>query len=693
MCNKLIISVLCFIAFAKAVSQEVAKDSTKVNDLEEVIVSATRTERQLSSLPLPVTLIPKKKILQSGTIRLDEILNEQTGIITVSDESGFEGVQIQGIASDYILILIDGVPLVGRSAGNFDLSRLTVGNIKQIEVVKGPSSSLYGSEALGGVINIITEKPKSEELQGNVSYRLGSFIQQDINLDLKQRFKKLRYGFFANRFSSEGYDLNPDVEGQTVNPFENYTLNGRVYYDFNDKLSLFTSARFYDQVQDAGFTFNDVQFEGDAKQREWNAHARLDQKWNDRLSTAYELYYTNYTANERLADPISDDVLSDSDFDQKLLRPEIRGSYVFEKSGTLTAGVGFQYDQLDRTFFDKAVNFNSQYVYAQYDFNPIERLNVIAGARFDNHSEYSNQFSPKLAMRYKLTDAIAVKGSVGYGFKAPDFRQLYFDFTNSAVGYTVLGYNVALDKLRELQEQGQILDVVVSEEDLNNPLEAESSVGYNLGLTYKEGKWNSELNFFRNDIKNLIDTRIIARKTNGQNVFSYVNFDEIYTTGFEINTGYKITDALNVSAGYQLLYAYDKKKQQDVKDGQVFARDPATNQTVAVTQSDYFGLVNRSRHNANFKVFYDITSAKANINLRLLYRSKYAQFDTNGNGLIDSYDTSFIDGFLTTNIAATKTFYEDFTLQVGANNLLDYTDNNIPTLPGIQGYIKLNYQF
>ena len=693
MCNKLIISVLCFIAFAKAVSQEVAKDSTKVNDLEEVIVSATRTERQLSSLPLPVTLIPKKKILQSGTIRLDEILNEQTGIITVSDESGFEGVQIQGIASDYILILIDGVPLVGRSAGNFDLSRLTVGNIKQIEVVKGPSSSLYGSEALGGVINIITEKPKSEELQGNVSYRLGSFIQQDINLDLKQRFKKLRYGFFANRFSSEGYDLNPDVEGQTVNPFENYTLNGRVYYDFNDKLSLFTSARFYDQVQDAGFTFNDVQFEGDAKQREWNAHARLDQKWNDRLSTAYELYYTNYTANERLADPISDDVLSDSDFDQKLLRPEIRGSYVFEKSGTLTAGVGFQYDQLDRTFFDKAVNFNSQYVYAQYDFNPIERLNVIAGARFDNHSEYSNQFSPKLAMRYKLTDAIAVKGSIGYGFKAPDFRQLYFDFTNSAVGYTVLGYNVALDKLRELQEQGQILDVVVSEEDLNNPLEAESSVGYNLGLTYKEGKWNSELNFFRNDIKNLIDTRIIARKTNGQNVFSYVNFDEIYTTGFEINTGYKITDALNVSAGYQLLYAYDKKKQQDVKDGQVFARDPATNQTVAVTQSDYFGLVNRSRHNANFKVFYDITSAKANINLRLLYRSKYAQFDTNGNGLIDSYDTSFIDGFLTTNIAATKTFYEDFTLQVGANNLLDYTDNNIPTLPGIQGYIKLNYQF
>ena len=692
-CNNLIFSVLLILSVGKLFSQKVVKDTTKVEKLNEVVITATRTARQLSSLPLPVTLISKKKIIQSGTIRLNEILNEQTGIITVSDESGFEGVQIQGIASDYILILIDGVPLVGRSAGNFDLSRLTVGNIKQIEVVKGPSSSLYGSEALGGVINIITEKPKSEELHGNASYRFGSFTQQDINLDIKQRINKFRYAFFANRFSSEGYDLNPDVEGQTVNPFENYTLNGRVFYDFNYKLSLFSSLRFYDQTQEAGFTFDDTAFEGDTEEQEWNAHIRLDHKWNDNFDMDYELYYTNYKASERLASPISDEVLSDSDFDQKLLRPEVRGNYDFAEAGTFTAGIGFQYDELDRTFFDDKVSFNSQYVYAQYDVNPIENLNVILGGRFDNHSEYSNQFSPKLALRYKLTDDISLKGSVGYGFKAPDFRQLYFDFTNSAVGYTVLGYNVAIDKLEELQALGQILDVVVSTDDLDNPLEAESSVGYNLEITYKKGKWNTELNLFRNDFKNLIDTRIIARKTNGQNVFSYVNFDEIYTTGLEVNAGYKINKNLNINAGYQLLYAFDKTKEELVENGEVFARDPQTNQTVVVDKSDYFGLVNRSRHNANFKVFYDIPKIKANINLRLLYRSKYAQFDTNGNGLIDTYDTSFIDGYVTTNIAASKTFFKDFNLQIGANNLFDYTDENIPSLPGIQGYSRLNYQF
>ncbi|MFT5925623.1 MAG: outer membrane receptor for ferrienterochelin and colicins [Rubritalea sp.] len=689
----LFISSLVFFTFAKAVAQQTVIDSTSIEKLKEIVLTATRTERQLSSLPLPVTLILKKQIIQSGTVRLNEILNEQTGIITVADESGFEGVQIQGISSDYILILIDGVPLVGRSAGNFDLSRITVGNIKQIEIVKGPSSSLYGSEALGGVINIITEKPKTEKLEGTVSYRLGSFAQQDINLDLKKQYKKWRLGFFANRFSSDGYDLNPETSGQTVNPFENYTFNTRVYYDFNDKLSLFTSARYYDQVQDAGFTLEEIEYKGTSNEKEWNAHARLDQKWNESFDTSYEFYYTNYIANERLADPVSEDVLSNSNFNQTLLRPEVRGNYKITESSMLTAGVGYQLESLDRTFFDERVDFNSQYVYAQYDTNPTDQINIIAGARFDNHSEYSNQFSPKLAAIYNLNESIAIKASVGYGFKAPDFRQLYFDFTNSAVGYTVLGYNVAIDKLNELQAQGQILDVVVPLNELNDPLEAESSIGYNLGMTFKKGKWNTELNFFRNDFKNLIDTRIIARKNNGQNVFSYVNFDEIYTTGLELNTSYELHKSITLSAGYQLLYAFDKAQEKAVENGRVFVRDAPTNQTVAIDRSEYFGLVNRSRHNANFKIFYDLKKYEANVNLRLLYRSKYAQFDTNGNGLIDVYDSSFIEGYVTANIAATKTFYTDFSLQVGANNLLDHTDNNIPTLPGIQGFIKLNYQF
>ena len=670
----------------------VAEDSILPTYLQEVVLTATRTERQVSSLPLPVTLVSADRIEKAGAVRLGEILSEQTGIITVADESGFEGVQIQGVASDYILILMDGVPLVGRSAGNFDLQRLAVGNIKQVEVVKGPSSSLYGSEALGGVINIITEKPNTESLEGSVDYRIGRFAQQDMNLNLKQRRGAFRYGLFANRFSSEGYDLTPETAGQTVNPFENYTLQGRFYYDFSDRFSLFTSSRFYDQVQDAGLSVGETDYEGDSHQREWNFHTRGDHAWSDALEMEYEFYYTNFQADERLADPLTDTVLSDSDFDQRLLRPEIRGTYTLNGGGKLTAGTGLQFEQLDRTYFDRAVSFGSQYVYAQYDFNPVDRLNVIAGARYDNHSEYNDQLSPKLAVRYRLSDVTALKASVGYGFKAPDFRQLYFDYTNSTVGYTVLGYNVAGRKLTELDEQGQISQIVVPISDLDAPLQAESSVGYNAGIAFRLKRWNAELNLFRNDFSNLIDTRIIARKTNGQNVFSYVNFDEIFTAGAEVNATYKLSENISLNAGYQLLYAYDKTQREAVADGSVFARD-ATNQTVALSRSDYFGLPNRSRHNANLKLYYDIPDWGLDFNFRLLYRSRYAQFDTNGNGLIDSYDTSFVDGYALAHAAVSKTFLKDFTLQVGANNLFGYTDPDIPTQPGRVLFTKINYQF
>lgn len=690
--------VLVFIGVLKGsvFGQEISSknDSVLIQDLDEVIVTATRTVRQLSSLPLPVTLISKDQLQKTGVLRLDEILNEQTGIVTVSDESGFSGVQIQGIAADYVMILINGVPLVGRSAGNFDLSRLTVGNIKQIEVVKGPSSSLYGSEALGGVINIITENPTDKEIHGNVSYRIASFNTHDANLNLKQKVGKFGYSFFANTLHSDGYDLRPEVEGQTVSPFSNYTCNGQLHYDFSEALKLFVSGRYYQQDQEASLVIDDEFFEGNSDINEGNLHLRLDDTAGSKVQLQYELYYTNYTASELLASSVTNNVLSQSDFDQKLLRPEVRGTYAFKPKNELTLGVGYNHENLDRTFFDEKVVFDSQYAYAQYDFYPLEKINVILGARFDNHSEYESQFSPKISANWKLSDVISVKGSIGSGFKAPDFRQLYFDFTNSAVGYTVLGYNVAVEKIQELDEQGQLIDLLFPLSDLNEPLEAESSIGYNLGASYRKDKVKINVNLFRNDFKNLIDTRAIARKTNGQNVFSYTNFDEIYTVGTEVDINYKVLENLAFSGGYQLLYAKDKQKKVALERGEVFARDPNSLQTVVLDNTNYFGLINRSRHTANFKVFYDIPKWDFNMNLRINYRSKYGLFDGNGNGILDDYDTTFVDGYTLTNIALNKIFAGKYTLQLGVNNLFDYKDEeNIPGLAGLQLFTKINIQF
>ena len=143
--------------------------------LDEIVVTATRTERKLGNVAVPVQIINQKIIQQTGSLRFQDVLQEQTGIVVVNSNLGTslngypnpfgQGVQMLGLDPAYTLILLDGEPLIGRNVGILKLGRLATGNIRQVEIVKGPSSSLYGSEAMAGVINIITAAPKKEKAE------------------------------------------------------------------------------------------------------------------------------------------------------------------------------------------------------------------------------------------------------------------------------------------------------------------------------------------------------------------------------------------------------------------------------------------------------------------------------------------------------------------------------------------------
>lgn len=671
-------------------------DSIASQRLDEVVVTATRTVRQLSSLPMPVTLIAREQIEKIGVTRLNEILNEQTGIVMTPDATigGGEGVQIQGIAADYIMVLIDGVPVVGRSSGNLDLSRIAVGNIKQVEIVKGPSSSLFGSEALGGVINIITDKPTKDTFSGQLSHRVATFNNQNTSFSLNQRKQQFGYALFLDRLSTDGYDLSPEQEGQTISPFYNYTLSGRLFYEPSEAWSLFLSTRYFDQEFDLS--------SGNSEERDQNAHFRADHKPSANSMFQYELYYTLYQTEEQTVNPENGNILFDNDFRQQLLRPEIRYHLKAATGNTLTLGSGMNLEMLDRSLFREAVQFNSQYLFAQYDLSPVDAFNMIAGVRYDRHSEYQSQLSPKLSLRYQLSPALALKASMGSGFKAPDFRQLYLDFSNVAGGgYTVFGKEVEEQGLERLQSTGEIASLQVDASTLGEPLKAESSVGLNFGFAFKKGKITSEMNLFRNNFRNLIDTRILATKSNGQNVFGYINRERVFTQGLELDISYRILEDLTIAAGYQLLYAYDNARLDAVTNGEVFARDPFSLQTIRLERDDYFGLENRSRHSLNAKVFYEFRPWKTNANLRVIYRSRFGLTDRNGNGILDTYDTTYIPGYALINLSFGKTFYERYQLQLGANNLLDFRGANplaaqnseLLVNPGIQLFAKLNLQF
>ena len=158
-----------------------------------------------------------------------------------------------------------------------------------------------------------------------------------------------------------------------------------------------------------------------------------------------------------------------------------------------------------------------------------------------------------------------------------------------------------------------------------------------------------------------------------------------------MNSNYNFTKDVMVSFGYQYLTAKDKSISDHFQDYQYIRNNEL--QTIKIDKSDYFGLYNRSKHTANIKLLYTILTIKTNINLRIFYRSKYGMFDSNGNQILDKYDT-FVDDYFITNLSASKYISDTLLFQIGANNLLDYKEpNQIPNLSGRQLFARIQFNF
>ena len=676
--------MLLSVASFSQVNLEQKNDTVKNSDLDEVVVTATRTKRQLSSLPMPVTLISKKQIQRTGSVRLRDILLEQIGITIAQDVGNTEGVQMQGVAADYTLIMIDGVPIVGRVAGNIDLNRITVNNIKQIEIVKGPSSSLYGSEAMGGVINIITEKParNSSNSQFHVLTRGGAKNELDINSNFIYREKKLGFVVGINLNSSGGFDLTPLSTSKTMYPFQNYTFNSRFLYDFSETLELDLSVRFYDQKQYVNSIIN--------TQDDCNFNALLKQK----ITNSWDILYTFYKTQFKTTSFLNGQSALNK---RSLLRPEIRSTYSFENLGTLVSGFGGNFDQLDKSSINGEKEFKSWYVYGQFDIHLISKLNIVLGARYEGSDSYQSAFTPKISIGHKIDNHLTLKGSVGYGFKIPDFRNLYFDFRNINNGYIVLGTHTIHNLF------GGIADLT----NIPRELKTESSIGYNLGFQWKPVKdLQLSINGFRNNIKNLIDffdTELSYSDLTlpkGTRTFSYRNINDVFTQGVELEINYRINKNIRFLAGYQFLDTGSNEDLDLIAQGKYYRDENGSSQKLK--RSSYFGLANRSRHMFNGRFFYDNYLHNFSVSLRGMHRSKFVPFDRNGNEVIDDFD-DFVKPVTKINLALTKTLFKILDFQFGIDNLFgelgienrelfNYKDNK-GNLIADENYLQLGRTF
>ncbi|WP_138431486.1 TonB-dependent receptor [Fodinibius saliphilus] len=650
-----------------------------------VVVTATRTVRELEEVPEPVTVISKKQIESLGTNRLSTVLTEQTGL-TLTTNHG-TGLQVQGFSSEYTKIMIDGQPLIGRTAGTFNLDRIAIGNIKQVEIIKGPSSALWGSDALAGVVNIITQKG-TRPFELGIDSRYATNQTMDLGLNISTEKKGWKNDFFFNRNSSEGYSLSSNALSQTVPEYANYTVSYHTEVMISDHIDAEFQGRYYREKQHntdyLGKQDNPTLLDDEALQEDYSISPTLHFDLGSKTTVELSHYFSRYRTDTQLHFQQGDSLYTRSIFDQYFNKLELQLNQNWNAKHATTTGIGFKDEQLKAKRYAGTPVFNSYFGFIQHEWLSTDLLSIIGGLRYDAHSEYSSQFSPKLSVRFEIIDWLDLRASAGSGFKAPDFRQLFLNFTNPTVGYSVFGSSNVKEKVRLLQADGKIKQQLLPLDQLKE-IKAEHSWAYNFGINLHPRKQLSlQLNFFRNNVDDLIETAPIAHKTNGQSVFSYLNLEEVYTQGIEAQLRWTPIRQLKITGGYQLLDARRKIEQsRTVQDdnGEVIEKNVVS----------YKPMFNRSKHSANLKIFYRWETLDINANIRGNWHGKYGLIDINGNNFVDGDEYS--DSFIIWKTAISKTFNNRFTLQLGIDNLFGFTrPGNLSYLPGRKFYGKLSLQ-
>lgn len=679
--------------------------------IEEVVISATKTERSLSKIPLPVSSISGKQIQAIGSNRLQEVLSEQTGLIIVPQINGIgNGVQIQGLNPDYTLILIDGEPIIGRYAGTLELNRISTGDIKKIEIVKGPSSSLYGSDALAGVINIITKQSLTTQLEASIKYAERNTLNTNLSASFAQ--KNTVNQIFVNRFSTNGYDYQKNIYGQTVSPYVNYTIRAKTSVSINSHQELQCSAKYFIESQDNKYQVingrDSIKVYGNGGIKDWSIYPSYTYKWSNRTQFVLRMYASNYVTSTNLKELSSNHDFYADDFSQQFIRPELQSSCYYSKKQNWTFGLGSVYESVrtNRYGSGDSRRQNTYYSFLQHEYIPNQKWNLLSGIRYDRNSVYRNKFSPKIALHFSPSKSWSSRASFGTGFKSPDFRQLYLNFNNAAAGYSVFGTENLKTEIAALQLKNLIQEIYIPL-DAKNLLRPESSQAWNLGLTYQWKGHQTALSLFRNDLVDLIAIQTVALTNTGNFIYSYSNINRAFTQGFDLNYTAPSFRNFTLNLAYQYLESKDKDIIKAIHDKTIFGRDPVTLITYLIKKKDYIGLPYHSRHTGSIKLSYSIPRWRSDIQFRYIYRGSFgingtngsvngtliSSSDSNANNILDRYD-NLIAGYGLCHLTINTQLNEHWKLQCGAENIFNYTDPILqPTLIGRTAFVQVNYKW
>lgn len=628
--------------------------------LNEVVVTGTGTINKLKSSPVAIDVISQRELQNRNIPTFENAMIALNPSMSFTPNAMGSYMQLNGLSNRYILVLVDGKKLGGDVGGNVDLNRIDMGNIKRIEVLKGAASSLYGSDAIAGVINIITNKPK-DLVNFSTETRFSEYGQFTQNANLYLNVGGFSSSTSFQRNQADGWQLNKkeiindkevDTDKQAMLRFYSDVFSQRFGYKATKELSMYVEGSLFDKkfkrpVSAYGFDMKyvDYSFGAGAKYLLKN-NGLITLDWNtDRFE-----YFKAYLKETKDKNGVTF-MPGDEEFvrRQKYNNINLKGTFNAGKFNKVTVGSEYKVDNLyaPADSIGGSRNVYTLAFYAQDEINLFGKLNIVPGVRYIYNETFKNRVTPKVSAMYTLHD-FNFRVSYATGFKTPELKQLFMKTEVTSKGKTTLSVG-------------------------NKDLKPESSNYYSVNAEYIKDFLSLAVTGYINNLKNKIDTyeieltpEEIAEGYNKKSSYHNIGRSRIQGVDFTFNSylGYNLT----LGGGYSYVNA------KDLDTGKRLQR------------------ISRHTGNVNLNWFKDFGLFKSNFNLngRLQSRRYYDDGDD-------------ARAYQLWNFATRHTFKSInglvFEPGLGIENIFDFVDDkpfnrNYATLsPGRTFYASLKIKF
>ena len=532
------------------------------NNIGQVVVTGTGTHRRMTDSPVPVSVITAKEISNANASTLEDALVKLSPNISSYTNGMGTTMSLNGINEDYILILENGK----RLAGEDRYTRVNVANIKRIEVLNGAASALYGSDAIGGVINIITDDAKNTINVSNYTHyssegRWTETFNADVNagkLSSYTSYQRLQAGSWQNN----NIDENGYLTGKPTSVgFYSNTVNQRFVFNATDKLSFYVRGTYYDnktrRPQDATYfaKSKDKYVEKDAytynlKHETYTYGAGMKYMINRTAYIDAEFYSDNFSSDYVYFKKTGDYLPGDEVTRKKVnyYNGNVKGIFRIGDYNRVSVGVEYVNEQLNSESDNiSSKNIYTMALYAQDEIKLMKNLQAMLGLRYIYNENFKNHATPNVALMYKLGD-LNLRAAYAAGFRTPTLSQLYAtDESKTASRYTV-----------------------------GNPnLKPEKNNFYSLNAEYNHKWFSVSATGFINDIRDMINYRTLSdeeitamgldeKHAKFDEIRQRDNVDRAKTKGLSLNATVNLGAGFRVSGGYTYL---DTKAKQRNADG------------------------------------------------------------------------------------------------------------------------------